>query len=78
MFVQSPGSGVTFTEERLAYTEKWLGSAHFLGELLSQLDWGCCPLHVEVLDGRCHWMPDQQSWSQGHYPSMLAMCPALG
>ena len=51
MFVQSPGSGVTFTEERLAYTEKWLGSAHFLGELLSQLDWGCCPLHVEVLDG---------------------------
>lgn len=24
MFVQSPGSGVTFTEERLAYTEKGL------------------------------------------------------
>lgn len=57
MFVQSPGSGVTFIEEHLTYTEKWLGSAHFLGELLSQLDWGCCPLHVEVLDGRCHWMP---------------------
>lgn len=51
MFVQSPGSGVTFTEERLAYTEKRLGSAHFQGEVLSQLDWGCCPLRVEVLDG---------------------------
>ena len=38
MFVQSSGSGVTFTEEHLAYTEKWLGSAHVQGEVLSQLD----------------------------------------
>lgn len=56
MFVRSPGIGVTFTEERLSYTEKWLGSAHVQGELLSQMDWGC-PLHIEVLDGQCHWMP---------------------